>query len=144
MTFIIRICVKTSGFFLCFPCKSGECLTTVSTAKKTTKHIAVFLIAFDINCKQLLKKIDKLKGLYINDIITMEELKRDKEKYMKELEDLPRNQDQKDLAPIKKLLKMDLDSIYKTLDPAERRQLWRSVVREIRIDDHKNLKIIFL
>ena len=114
------------------------------------EHIAEYEIAsakiidYDSRRAALLKKIDKLKGLYINDIITMEELKRDKEKYMKELEDLPRNQDQKDLAPIKKLLKMDLDSIYKTLDPAERRQLWRSVVREIRIDDHKNLKIIFL
>ena len=74
----------------------------------------------------------------------MDELKMDKEKYMKELEDLPRNQNQKDLAPIKKLLKMDLDSIYKTLEPAERRQLWRSVIKEIQIDDHKNLKIIFL
>ena len=68
----------------------------------------------------------------------------DKEKYIKELENLPRNQEQKDLAPIRKLLKMDLDSIYQTLEPAERRQLWRSVIKEIQIDDHKNLKVIFL
>lgn len=114
------------------------------------EHIAEYEIAsakivdYDSRRATLLKKIDKLKDLYINDIITMDELKMDKEKYMKELEDLPRNQDQKDLAPIKKLLKMDLDSIYKTLEPAERRQLWRSVIKEIQIDDHKNLKIIFL
>ena len=74
----------------------------------------------------------------------MDELKRDKEKYIKELENLPHNQEQKDLAPIQKLLKMDLDSIYQTLEPAERRQLWRSVIKEIQIDDHKNLKVIFL
>ena len=74
----------------------------------------------------------------------MDELKRDKEKYIKELENLPRNQEQNDLAPIRKLLKMDLDSIYQTLEPAERRQLWRSVIKEIQIDDHKNLKVIFL
>ena len=74
----------------------------------------------------------------------MDELKRDKEKYIKELENLPRNQEQKDLAPIRKLLKMDLESIYQTLEPAERRQLWRSVIKEIQIDDHKNLKVIFL
>ena len=114
------------------------------------EHIAEYEIAsakivdYDSRRATLLKKIDKLKDLYINDIITMDELKMDKEKYMKELEDLPRNQNQKDLAPIKKLLKMDLDSIYKTLEPAERRQLWRSVIKEIQIDDHKNLKIIFL
>lgn len=74
----------------------------------------------------------------------MDELKRDKEKYIKELENLPRNQEQKDLAPIRKLLNMDLESIYQTLEPAERRQLWRSVIKEIQIDDHKNLKVIFL
>lgn len=102
------------------------------------------MIDYDSRRTALLKKIDKLKDLYINDIITMDELKRDKEKYIKELENLPRNQEQKDLAPIRKLLKMDLDSIYQTLEPAERRQLWRSVIKEIQIDDHKNLKVIFL
>ena len=114
------------------------------------EHIAEYeitsakVIDYDSRRAALLKKIDKLKDLYVNDIITMDELKRDKEKYIKELENLPRNQEQKDLAPIRKLLKMDLDSIYQTLEPAERRQLWRSVIKEIQIDDHKNLKVIFL
>lgn len=114
------------------------------------EHIAEYeitsakVIDYDSRRAALLRKIDKLKDLYINDIITMDELKRDKEKYIKELENLPRNQEQKDLTPIRKLLKMDLDSIYQTLEPAERRQLWRSVIKEIQIDDHKNLKVIFL
>lgn len=82
--------------------------------------------------------------MYVNDIITMDELKQDKERYIKELESLPRNQPQKDMAPIRKLLKMDLNSVYETLDPAERRQLWRSVIKEIQIDDRRNLKVIFL
>lgn len=102
------------------------------------------VVDYDSRKAALLKKIDKLKDLYINDIISMDELKRDKEKYMKELENLPSNQDQKDLSPIRKLLKMDLDSIYQTLEPAERRQLWRSVIREIQIDNQRNLKVIFL
>lgn len=114
------------------------------------KYIADYEIAtakvvdYDSRRAAILKKIDKLKDLYINDIITMDELKRDKERYIKELESLPHNQPQKDMAPIRKLLKMDLNSVYETLDPAERRQLWRSVIKEIQIDDRRNLKVIFL
>ena len=102
------------------------------------------VVDYDSRRATILKKIDKLKDLYINDIITMDELKRDKERYIKELESLPRNQSQKDMAPIRELLKMDLNSVYETLDPAERRQLWRSVIKEIQIDDRRNLKVIFL
>lgn len=114
------------------------------------KYIADYEIAtakvvdYDSRRAAILKKIDKLKDLYINDIITMDELKRDKERYIKELESLPRNQPQKDMAPIRKLLKMDLNSVYETLDPAERRRLWRSVIKEIQVDVDKNLKVIFL
>lgn len=114
------------------------------------KYIADYEIAaakvvdYDSRRASILKKIDKLKDLYVNDIITMDELKQDKERYTKELESLPRNQSQKDMAPIRKLLKMDLNSVYETLDPAERRQLWRSVIKEIQIDDRRNLKVIFL
>lgn len=114
------------------------------------KYIADYEIAaakvvdYDSRRASILKKIDKLKDLYVNDIITMDELKQDKERYTKELESLPRNQSQKDMAPIRKLLKMDLNSVYATLDPAERRQLWRSVIKEIQIDDRRNLKVIFL
>ena len=35
-------------------------------------------------------------------------------------------------------------AMFPLMEPAERRQLWRSVIKEIQIDDHKNLKIIFL
>lgn len=114
------------------------------------KYIADYEIAtakvidYDSRRASILKKIGKLKDLYVNDIITMDELKQDKERYIKELESLPRNQPQKDMTPIRKLLKMDLNSVYETLDPAERRQLWRSVIKEIQIDDRRNLKVIFL
>lgn len=106
--------------------------------------VAAKVVDYDSRRASILKKIDKLKDLYVNDIITMDELKQDKERYTKELESLPRNQSQKDMAPIRKLLKMDLNSVYETLDPAERRQLWRSVIKEIQIDDRRNLKVIFL
>lgn len=60
MTFVVRIFVKTTGFFLCFLCKSRKSLTTVSAAKQATKHVTVFLAAFDINGKQLLYTIKQI------------------------------------------------------------------------------------
>lgn len=37
-------------------------------------------------------------------------------------------------AQIEEFLKMDLENIYYTLTPLERRRLWLSIIREIRIE----------
>lgn len=93
------------------------------------------------------KKIERLKDLYINEIITMDELKVSKAKYQEELSQLPAEAaaiEKRDLSSLKNMLKMDLPSIYFTLDPQERRRLWRSCIREIRVDHDKNIDIVFL
>ena len=93
------------------------------------------------------KKIERLKDLYINEIITMDELKVSKAKYQEELSQLPAEAaaiEKRDLSVLRNMLKMDLPSIYFTLDPQERRRLWRSCIREIRVDHDKNIDIVFL
>lgn len=93
------------------------------------------------------KKIERLKDLYINEIITMDELKVSKAKYQEELSQLPAEAaaiEKRDLSALRNMLKMDLPSIYFTLDPQERRRLWRSCIREIRVDHDKNIDIVFL
>ena len=91
-------------------------------------------------------KIDKLKVLYINDLITLDEYKIDKEKYLLQLEELEavNSEPAKDLTPLKEFLKSDFEEIYNALSTKEKRRLWRSVIREIRIDNDKNMTIIFL
>lgn len=93
------------------------------------------------------KKIERLKDLYINEIITMDELKVSKAKYQEELSQLPAEAaaiEKRDLSALRNMLKMDLPSIYFTLNPQERRRLWRSCIREIRVDHDKNIDIVFL
>ena len=43
-----------------------------------------------------------------------------------------------------KIYTSDFESVYGALNALEKRRLWRSVIREIRMDGEKNLDIIFL
>ena len=90
-------------------------------------------------------KMQKLKDLYLNDLITMDEFKLDREKLLMQLEKINAEESRpvKDLSYLKNFLKMDFESVYDSLSIPERRELWRSIVKEIRVDHDKNIHIIF-
>lgn len=90
------------------------------------------------------KKIDKLKTLYLNDLITLDEYKADRARYLEEIEKLSEAPAPKDISRIKKMLDMNFEEIYPSLSVEERRQLWRSIIKEIRVDRDKQYEIIFL
>lgn len=90
------------------------------------------------------KKIDKLKTLYLNDLITLDEYKADRARYLEDIEKLSEAPAPKDISGIKKMLDMNFEEIYPSLSVEERRQLWRSVIKEIRVDCNKQYEIIFL
>lgn len=90
------------------------------------------------------KKLKKLKDLYLNDLITLDEFREDKERMEKELEELEAEPKVKDLSGLREFLKGDWKEIYHTLTDSEKRRLWRSVIKEIWVDDQKNIDIIFL
>ena len=91
-------------------------------------------------------KMQKLKDLYLNDLITMDEFKLDREKLLMQLEKINAEDSRpvKDLSYLKNFLKMDFESVYDSLSIPERRELWRSIVKEIRVDHDKNIHIIIL
>lgn len=92
----------------------------------------------------IVKKLERLKTLYINDLITLDEYKEDHARYMDEIERLSDDPKPKDISGIKKMLDMDFEEAYPSLSIAERRELWRSVIKEIRVDSSKKYEIIFL
>lgn len=93
----------------------------------------------------LLRKIDKLKELYVNDAITLDEFKADKARYMDQIAALPDvTAPEKDLTGLRDFLKMDINAIYETMTAEEKRYLWRSVIKEIRVNAAREYKIIFL
>ena len=117
-----------------------------------TKYLASYEISnlpavrTDTKRKNLENKLKKLKELYLNDLLTLNEYKTDREKLMLQLDQINSEQTQpmKDLSFLYKFLNMDFESIYDSFTIPEKRELWRSVIREIRIDHDKNIEIVFL
>ncbi len=88
-------------------------------------------------------KIQRLKELYINELINIEEYRTDYEQYKKDLEYIEKTSNKKDLSAYYDILKMDLDSIYSTLTKQEKRSLWGSIINKIIIDNEGKIEIIF-
>ena len=92
------------------------------------------------------KKISKLKELYVNELITLEEYKHDAEQYKAHIATL-RQEAKKykgaDKTALKNLVGQNLADWYWTLDEHEKRTLWRSVVDKIWYGYDKKLRIEF-
>lgn len=91
------------------------------------------------------KKIVKLKELYLNDLITLDEYKEDKVKYEAELSKLPDIEFKpKDLSVIKNILNTNVVSVYSTMTIQEKNMFWRSFIDIIILDENHNMEIRFL
>lgn len=89
----------------------------------------------------LKRKLSKLKELYVNDLIDIEEYKKDYQIYTAALDQLPEAAAEKppDFAAVEALLQNDFKTIYDTLTREDKRTLWRSAIKEIRIDNDDNI-----
>ena len=89
------------------------------------------------------RKLDRLKELFMNDLISIEEYKADRERLLSEKDSIcpvePVSTDN-----LKKLLSTDIESLYCTFTDDEKRFFWRSVIKEIRFDARRRIDIIFL
>lgn len=84
------------------------------------------------NKKTIEKKLQKLNDLYVNDFISMEKYKEEYALLQSQIVDEP-EETKKDLTALKKFLESNVKDIYKTLNTEEKRALWRSVIKEIRV-----------
>ena len=91
------------------------------------------------------RKIVKLKELYINELITLNEFKIDRAKYEKELSELRDTIPViKDLSTIRNLLNQDFESLYDVFNFEDKRYFWRSFIKEIRIYNDHRIDLTFL
>ena len=92
------------------------------------------------------KKISRLKELYLNELITLDEYKRDLSAYKADIDTFSaearkyRGTDKKALYD---LVGRNLADWYWTLSEDERKVIWRSVIDQIYFDNDKNIKIVF-
>lgn len=89
----------------------------------------------------LKRKLTKLKELYVNELIDIEEYKKDYEIYTAALNNIPEpaTEAPPDFAAVRRLLDTDFKNIYDTLTREEKRTLWRSVISEITVDSENNI-----
>ncbi len=111
-----------------------------------------YIASFELNENLVVKrtepdkikaKMQRLRNLYINELIELEDYKKEYEYYKKELEDAVAATQKKDLSAARAFLKLDLQNIYGGLSNQEKRELWGSVINKIVIDNSNNMEFIF-
>lgn len=87
-----------------------------------------------------INKIEKLKDLYLDDLIDKETYKKDYEELNNQLEELSKEDTNKiiNIEPLQEFLKLDISIIYDTLNSLEKRRLWVSIIDYIEIGTNKN------
>ena len=94
--------------------------------------------------KALESKIRKLKELYVNDLISLDEYKTDKESFLAQIAELstesPRDADP---APLRELLKTNFEEMYEQMEKPEKRQFWRAILKEIRFGMDRTIDLYF-
>ena len=91
-------------------------------------------------------KMQRLKELYVNELIDLDDYRIEYEQYKQELDRLTSTAtpEVKDLSAIRSFLALDLQSIYDSLTPQEKRTLWSSIIDKIIISDSGDIEIVFL
>ena len=92
------------------------------------------------------KRLEKLKDLYINDLISLDEYKKDRGEILSEIASIPSQEasNTPDIDAIRELLKQPFEMLYKGFTEDQKRFFWRSVIREIRYTENRDIKIVFM
>lgn len=94
----------------------------------------------------LKKRLGKLKELYLNDLLSLEEYKSDMDDILTKIQKLDGETEKHkivDLSALEELLATGFEGIYATMTDEEKRYFWRSIIKEIQFNSKKEFKIIF-
>lgn len=91
-------------------------------------------------------KLSRLKELYVNELIDLDEYKKTYDEYQTELKKVETSASpvRKDLSALKAFLNTDLEGLYHSLSVADKRNLWASIIDYMIIDNENNVTIYFL
>ncbi|WP_434132691.1 recombinase family protein [Sporomusa sphaeroides] len=83
------------------------------------------------------KKLERLKELYLEEMIQKDTYRRDYEELtakLDKLEKVKKTPPKVNIAALQAFLDKDIKTIYESLSPIDRQALWRSVIKEIHFD----------
>ena len=102
---------------------------------------------YEKQIESLERKIERLKDLYVNELITLDEYKHDVASYKADIERFRKDMRKyanDDKSALKRLVGMNLEDWYWTLTVAEKRTLWLGVIDKIWYGDDKQIRVDFL
>lgn len=131
-------------------CTVRESVIEESLLNNLTSYLKGQLIRYEAAQKQAKKpqadkakiktKIRRLKDLYVNEVIDLQDYKRDYDMYMQQLESIQEPEPLTiNIERIRSLLTCDFESLYTNLDREHKRAFWRSILSEIRITDQREI-----
>ena len=97
-----------------------------------------------VNRSEIYRRLERLKDLYLDDLIDKETYKRDYEELNKKLAAAETPERRRDFTPFKRFLESNFTEIYGNLDREEKRILWRGVIKEIRVTVDNEMSVVFL
>lgn len=89
-------------------------------------------------------KLDRLKALYLDGLIGIDEYKSDKETLVAQMDALQDPEPVRDYAALDALIESGIEKMYFDLSPDEKRYIWRSVIKEIRMGIDRVYHVDFL
>ncbi len=95
------------------------------------------------NRKQIEKKMQRLNDLYVDGFIEKDKYREDYEMLKAQIIDEP-TEEKKDLTALKKFLNSDIRNIYKSLNDTQKLAVWRSVIKEIKVEGDKEPIVDFV
>lgn len=99
---------------------------------------AAHAVSYDRQKAALEKKIERLKILFVNEEISLEEYRHDKAELTDQIAKLAPVTLPDAPESILTLQGLNLSAIYETLTKTERRAFWRGIIKEIRFDKNRN------
>ena len=97
--------------------------------------------------KKLNKKIEKLKDLYLDDLIDKDTYKKDLKKFQDEIEIIKKenhSDDKKDLTKVNEFINTDFSKIYPKLTLEEKRTFFLNLIDKIYIENGTVKEVVFL
>lgn len=97
-----------------------------------------------VNKSNIKAKLERLKELYINDLIDMDMYKKDYDNLTTLLNTKDDSQEEKDLTWINDFLASGYAELYTSFTPEEKRMLLRSYIKEIVVDKDNKMEIVLM
>jgi len=94
-----------------------------------------------VNKDKINSKLERLKNLYLNEMIEFDEYKATREILLQQLQEDEEPEPESNLDTLKEFLKSDFETVYKTLDKPAKRVFWRNLIDTIIIDNDNNITI---